>query len=46
MFGLSLIAKSIFLSAASSQLGPVLAVIAAIAIAGIAIIIVAIKNNH
>jgi len=46
MFSLSLVAKSIYLSTSSSQLGPVLAVVAAIAIAGIAIIIVAVKNNH
>lgn len=40
---LHLIAKSLLLSA-GSQMGPVLAVVAAIAIAGIAIIFVALKK--
>lgn len=41
---MQMIVKSVFL-ASNSQIGPVLAVVAAIAIAGIAIIFVALKKN-
>lgn len=44
MYNLSLIAKSALLSA-SSQLGPVLAVVVAIVIAGIAVIVVEINKS-
>ena len=44
MLHLALFTKSLAL-AASSQLDPVLAVVAAIAIAGIAVIFVALKKN-